>query len=77
MKIFAEENKKNSLVPFNSSSVPDPHPYAFGPPGSIIKQHSRKNLDFYSHVTFYDFLSLKNGVNVLSKCKRIFFLLAS
>jgi hypothetical protein len=48
MTIFAEENKKNSLVPFNSSNVPDPHPYVFGPPGSIIKQNSRKNLDFYS-----------------------------
>ncbi len=55
----------------------------FGPPGSgsgsviiwtdldsdpsIIKQKSKKNLDYYCFVTLDDFLSLKNDVNVPSK----------
>ncbi len=41
--------------------LPDPDP-------SIIKQKKiRKNLDSYCFVTFFDFLALKNDVNVPSK----------
>jgi hypothetical protein len=39
---------------------PDPDP-------SIIMQNSKKNLDSYYFVTLFDFLSLKNEVNVPSK----------
>jgi len=38
----------------------DPDPY-------IIMQKSKKNLDSYYFVTLFDFLSLKNDVNVSSK----------
>ena len=45
---------------------------------------SKKNLDSYYFVTLFEFLSLKNDVNVASKshkqkklCKNISFLLAS
>jgi hypothetical protein len=37
------------------------------PDPSIIKQKSKKNLNSYSMVTFFDFLSSKNDVNVPSK----------
>jgi hypothetical protein len=39
------------------------------PDPSIIKKkkNSKKNLDSYCFVTFYDFLSLKNDVNVPKK----------
>jgi hypothetical protein len=37
--------------------APDPDP-------SIIMQKSKKNLDSYYFVTLFDFLSLKNDVNV-------------
>jgi hypothetical protein len=47
-------------------------------------KNSKKNLDSYYFVTLFDFLSLKNGVNVASKsnkqkklCYKISFLLAS
>ncbi len=40
---------------------PDPDPF-------IVKQkYSKKNLGFYCFVTSFDFLSLKNDVNVPSK----------
>ncbi len=49
-----------------------------------ICKNSKKNLDSYYFVTLFDFLSLKNDVNVPSKsnsqkklCKNISFLLAS
>jgi hypothetical protein len=51
--------------------LPDPDP-------SIIMQNSKKTLDSYYFVTLFDFLSLKNDVNVPSKsdkqkklCKQI------
>ncbi len=57
--------------------LPDPDP-------SIIMQNSKKNLDSCYFVTLFDFLSLKNDVNVPSKskkqkklCKKNRFLLAS
>ncbi len=34
------------------------------PDPSIIKKNSKKNIDSYCFVTFYDFLSLKNDVYV-------------
>jgi hypothetical protein len=47
-------------------------------------KNSKKNLDSYYFVTLFDFLCLKNDVNVASKskkqkkfCKKICFLLAS
>jgi hypothetical protein len=63
-----------------STSVPDPDPHVFGPPGSgltsqmdpdpsIIK-NSKINLDSFYFVTLFDFLSLKNDVNVPSKSKK-------
>jgi hypothetical protein len=36
----------------------------------IIKQNSKKNLDAFCFVTFLDFLSSKNNVNVPSKSKK-------
>ena len=39
---------------------PDPDP-------AIIMKNSKKNLDSYYFVTLFDFLSLKNDVNVASK----------
>ncbi len=33
---------------------------------SIIMQNSKKNLDSYCYVTFFDFLPLKSDVNVPS-----------
>jgi hypothetical protein len=46
----------------------DPDPLVTGtdPDPSIIKQNSKKNLDFYCFVT----LSLKNDVNVPSKSNK-------
>ncbi len=42
---------------------PDPDP-------SIIMQNSKKNLDSYFFVTLFDFLSLKNVVNLASKSNK-------
>ncbi len=39
---------------------PDPDP-------SIIMQNNKRNLEFYYFETLFDFLSLKNNVNVPSK----------
>ncbi len=37
-------------------------------PDSLVRgMDSKKNLDFYCFVTFFDFLSLKNDVKVPSK----------
>jgi hypothetical protein len=65
------------------SSVADPDPHVFRPPGSgrgmdpapdpdpsIIMRNSKKNLDSYYFVTLLDFLSLKNDVNVPSKSNK-------
>jgi hypothetical protein len=62
------------------ASVPDPDPHVFGPPGSgstsqrygsgSFYHHAKivkKNLDSFYFVTLFDFLSLKNDVNVPSK----------
>jgi hypothetical protein len=52
-------------------SVAEPDPHVFGPPGSVSFYHSckysKKTLDSYYYVTLFDFLSLKNYVNVPSK----------
>jgi hypothetical protein len=57
---------------------PDPDPRVFGPPGSGSTsqrygssscKNSKKNLDSYYLVTLFDFLSLKNDVNVASPSK--------
>jgi hypothetical protein len=45
---------------------PDPDP-ALDPDPSIIMQKSEKNLDSSYFVTLFEFLSLKNYVNVASK----------
>jgi hypothetical protein len=45
---------------------PDPDPALDSDPDpSIVMQNSKKNLDSYYFVTFFDFLSLKNDVNVV------------
>ncbi len=53
-------------------SNPDPH--VFGPPGSGSFYHHakivRKTFDSYYFVTLFDFLSLKNDVNVASKSNK-------
>jgi hypothetical protein len=47
---------------------PDPDPALnLDPDPFIIMQNSKKNLDSYYFVTLFDFLSLKNDVNVTSK----------
>jgi hypothetical protein len=63
-------------------SVADPDPHVFGPPGSgsgstcqrygsgSFYRHAKivkKNLDSYYFVTLFEFLSLKNDLNVASK----------
>ncbi len=54
--------------------LPGPDPLVRGmdpdPDPSIIMQNSKKNLDSYYFVTLFDFLSLKNDVNVPSKSKK-------
>ncbi len=45
----------------------DPGP---GPDPSMTKKNSKENLDSYCFVTFSDFLSPKNDVNVPSKSKK-------
>jgi hypothetical protein len=69
-------------VILRSVADPDPgplDPHVFGPPGSgsgplvrymdpsNIKQNSKKTLDFYCIVTFFNFFSLKYDVKVHSK----------
>jgi hypothetical protein len=55
---------------------PDPDPQVRGmdpdpaPDPSIINKISKKNLDSFYFVTNFDFLSLKNDVNVPSKSKK-------
>jgi hypothetical protein len=50
--------------------LPDPDPLVRGmdpdptPDSSIIMQKSKKNFESYYFVTLFDFLSLKNDVNV-------------
>ncbi len=54
---------------------PDPDPLVRGmdldpnpdPDPSIITQNSKKNLDSFYYVTLFDFLSLKNDVNLPTK----------
>jgi hypothetical protein len=46
---------------------PDPLVRGMDPDPFITMQKSKKNLDSYYFVTLFDFLSLKNDVNVLQK----------
>jgi hypothetical protein len=52
----------------------DPDPLVRGmdpdPDPSISSKNSKKKLDSYYFVTFFDFLSLKNDVNVPPKSNR-------
>jgi hypothetical protein len=71
-------------IAYEESSVADPDPHVFGPPGSgstgqrygririllLSCKKSKKNLDSYYFVTIFDILSLKNGVNVPSKSNK-------
>jgi hypothetical protein len=65
------------MFPIYLDSVldPNPDPFVFGlqdpdPNLSIMKQKKkRKKNCFYCFVTFYDFLSLKNDVNIPKKVK--------
>jgi hypothetical protein len=52
--------------------LPDPDPLVRGmdPDPSIIMRNSNKNLDPFYFVTLFDFLSLKNDVNVPSKSNK-------
>ncbi len=51
---------------------PDPDPFAKSGSGSFYHQEKKKfkNLGCYCFVTFYDFLSLKNDVNVPRKSNK-------
>jgi hypothetical protein len=51
--------------------LPDPEPQVRGidPDPSIIMQNSKKNLDSFYFVSLFDFISLKNDVNVPSKSR--------
>jgi hypothetical protein len=52
---------------------PDPDPLVRGmdpDPDPFIMQNIKKNLDSYYFVTLFDFLSLKNDVNVASKSNK-------
>jgi hypothetical protein len=64
--------------------LPDPDPLVRGMDPDPSCKNSKKNLDSYYFVALFDFLSVKNDVNVASKsnkqkklCKKISFLLAS
>jgi hypothetical protein len=46
---------------------PDPDPALDPDPDPYIMQNSKKNLDSYYFVTLFEFLSLKNDVNVAGK----------
>jgi hypothetical protein len=46
--------------------LPDPDPLVRGTDPDTLSS-SKKNIDSYCFVTFYEFLSLKNDVNALSK----------
>jgi hypothetical protein len=62
--------------------LPDPDPLVRGmdpdpdhaldpdPDTSFVYKNSKKNLDSYYFVTLFDFLSLKNDVNVASKSNK-------
>jgi hypothetical protein len=54
--------------------LPDPDPLARGmdpdPDPFISTKKSKKNLNYYYFVTLFDFLSLKNDVNVPSKSNK-------
>ncbi len=76
----------NKKIPNEEDSDADPSdPYVFGPPGCrsgsevwirillSAYKNSKKNLDSYCFVILFDFLSLKNDVNVPSKSKKNFF----
>jgi hypothetical protein len=78
----------NKKIPTEEDRDADPSdPYVFGPPGSrsgsIIQRYgsallssyknSKKNLDSYCFVILFDFLSLKNDVNLPSKSNKNFF----
>jgi hypothetical protein len=56
---------------FLDLSDPDPSLFCMDPDPSINKQKSKKNLDLYTFVTSFDFLSMKTDCNVPSKRKRI------
>jgi hypothetical protein len=54
------------------SSVTDPDPYVFGPPGSfLLSKKVRKTLNPTLLWLLYDFLSLKNDENVVSKSNKL------
>ncbi len=80
-KINVHINRIRLNVVYNNVAAPDP--YVFGPTGfgsinqrygsgsfSSSSKNSKKNLDSYCFVTSFDFLSLKNDVNVPSKCNK-------
>ncbi len=49
---------------------PDPDPAQDPDPSIIVQKQYKKNLDSYYFVTHFDFLSLKNDVNVASKSNK-------
>ncbi len=62
-------NPHNPIISVADPDPPDPH--VFEPPDPVpsisMQKNSKKNLDSYYFVTLFDFLSLKNDVNVPSK----------
>jgi hypothetical protein len=56
------------LDPYLVARAMDPDP---DPDPSIIKQKNKKNLDSYCVLLLFDFLSLKNDVNVQSKSNKL------
>jgi hypothetical protein len=66
---FLQRHVLLSLPPQASVADPDPDPHVLGlpdPDPSIVMQKPC----FYYFVTLFDFLSLKNDVNVASKCNK-------
>ncbi len=75
IEVFARQREVHHSRNLPDISVADPDPRVFGPPGSGSTslsscKNSKKNLDSYYLVTLFDFLSLKNDVNVASKSNR-------
>jgi hypothetical protein len=62
-----EKDNTSSSVP-DPDPNPDPDPPDPDPPDLLSScKNNKKNLESYYFVTLFDFLSLKNNVNVLSK----------
>ncbi len=57
------------LDPLVRGMDPDPDPALDPDPSTVMQKYGKKNLDPYHFVNLFDFLSLKNDVNVASKSR--------